>query len=201
MKRLMTGAFLVASAMALPAPAQAQECFIGEVRMFAGNFAPRGWALAQGQIMSIAQNTALFSILGTTYGGNGQTTFALPDLRGRVPLGWGQGPGLTSRSLGEVSGTETVTQTVNQMPAHVHTATVNASSGVATHIRPQGRLLAKLDPPTVANVYAPGPPDVSLAPEAVSIGIAGGSQPQENMPPFLGMNFIICLEGIYPSRS
>jgi microcystin-dependent protein len=197
----MTGAFVVASATAFPAAAQAQECFIGEVRMFAGNFAPRGWGLAQGQLLSIAQNTALFSILGTTYGGDGQTTFGLPDLRGRVPLGWGQGPGLSPRALGELAGTETVTQTAAQMPAHTHTAVVNASSGAATHIRPQGRLLAKVDPPTAANVYAPGPPDVSLAPEAVSIGISGGSQPQENMPPFLALNFIVCMEGIYPSRN
>jgi len=201
MKKLMTGAFVVASAMALPAAARAQDCMLGEVRMFAGDFAPSSWALAQGQLLSIAQNTALFSILGTTYGGNGQTTFALPDLRGRFPLGWGSGPGLTPRSLGEMAGTETVTQTVGQMPAHTHTAVANASSGAATHIRPQGRLLAKVDPNAVANVYAPGPPDVSLAPEAVSIGVSGGSQPQDNMPPFLGMNFIICMEGIYPSRS
>src|SRR6478672_10112699 len=97
------------------------EPFLAEIIMFAGNFAPRGWAFCQGQILSIAQNTALFSLLGTTYGGNGQTTFALPDLRGRVPVGTGQGPGLSNYDLGQVSGSESVTLTVSQMPAHNHT--------------------------------------------------------------------------------
>src|SRR4051812_19628298 len=100
------------------------EPFLAEIMIFAGNFAPRGWAFCNGQILSIAQNTALFSLLGTTYGGNGQTTFALPDLRGRVPIGVGQGPGLSSISLGEVGGTENVTLLTTQMPMHDHTATV-----------------------------------------------------------------------------
>src|SRR4051794_10683767 len=104
------------------------EPFIGEVIMFAGNFAPRGWALCQGQLLSIAQNTALFSILGTTYGGNGQTTFALPDLRGRVPLGQGQGPGLSSYVLGEVAGNENVTLISTQMPQHNHLLNCNSDS-------------------------------------------------------------------------
>ena len=201
MKRLMTGVFAVAAAMAAPAGANAQECFIGEMRMFAGNFAPRGWGLAQGQLLPIAQNTALFSILGTTYGGNGQTTFALPDMRGRAPVGWGQGPGLTNRSLGEVGGTETITQTINQMPMHSHVAAANATSAAATHIRPQGRMWARADPNAVVNIYAAGPADVPMADGSVTVGAAGGSQPQENMPPFLGMNFIVCMEGIFPSRN
>ena len=201
MKRLMAGVFVAAAALAGPSAADAQEAFLGEIRMFAGNFAPRGWALAQGQILPIAQNTALFSILGTTYGGNGQTTFALPDFRGRAPVGWGQGPGLSNRDLGEQGGTETNTQTINEMPMHTHTAVATASSAPGTHIRPQGRLLAKVDPNTGPNIYTPGPGDVALAPEAVTIGPAGGSQPQNNMSPYLGMNFIICLEGIFPSRN
>jgi microcystin-dependent protein len=200
MKRSIVGAFAVA-VLGLPGAARAQECYIGEIRMFAGNFAPRGYALAQGQLLSIAQNTALFSILGTTYGGNGQTTFALPDLRGRAPIGTGQGPGLSSRDLGEVGGTETVTQTVTEMAAHTHPATARAASAPATHIRPQGRVLAKVDPTTVANVYAAGPADVDMAPDALAVGAAGGSQPQPNMSPFLGINFIVCMEGIFPPRN
>ena len=196
MKKSITGVFVIAAALALPAAARAQECMLGEVKMFAGNFAPQNWALAQGQLLSIAQNTALFSILGTTYGGNGQTTFALPDLRGRFPIGWGQGPGLTERFLGEQGGTETVTQTVSQMAPHNHAA--RASSVAGTHIRPQGRMLAKVNPNTGENIYGEGPADVSLAPDVIDA--SGGGQPQENMPPFLGLNFIICMEGIFPSR-
>jgi microcystin-dependent protein len=172
------------------------ECMIGEVRMFAGNFAPRSWAFTNGQILSIASNTALFSILGTMYGGNGQTTFGLPDLRSRFPIGVGQGPGLSTRSEGEVGGEETVTLLEREMPAHTHA--LQASSAAATHIRPQARVLAKVDPPTGNNIYADAP-NSAMAPE--SIGLAGGSQPHDNMPPYLGINFIICLEGIYPSRN
>src|SRR5215831_4079907 len=105
------------------------EPFLGEIRMFGGNFAPRGWALCQGQLLSIAQNTALFSILGTTYGGNGQTTFALPGLRGRYPMQQGQGPGLSPRSLGEQGGSQTVTLLTNQMPAHTHSHLASAAQG------------------------------------------------------------------------
>jgi microcystin-dependent protein len=201
MKRSIVGALALAGALSLPAAAQAQDCMMAEVTMFAGNFAPRNWAFAQGQILSIAQNTALFALLGTTYGGNGQTTFALPDLRGRFPVGTGQGPGLQSRTLGEMSGTETETQTLAQMAMHTHPAVMRASSSAATHIRPQGRVLAKVDPTTVANIYTPPPADVDLAPEAISLGLAGGSQPQNNMPPYLGMNYIICIYGIFPSQN
>ena len=201
MKRSIVGGFALAAALAAPAAVRAQECYLGEIRMFAGNFAPRGYALAQGQLLSISQNTALFSILGTTYGGNGQTTFALPDLRGRAPIGQGQGPGLSSRDLGEVGGTETVTQTVSQMAMHTHPATARGTNAPATHIRPQGRVLAKVDPTTVANVYAAGPADVDMAPDALSVGTAGASQPLPIMSPFLGINFIVCLEGIFPPRN
>lgn len=177
------------------------EPFIGSIVMFAGNFAPRGWALCNGQLLSISQNTALFSILGTTYGGNGQTTFALPDLRGRVPLQAGQGPGLSSYNLGQQGGNETVTLTTPQMPTHNHSVLANnadANTNTAT-----GNALANSngsfsgDSVTV-NSYTNASPNTPLSP--LSIGTAGGSQPHENRPPYLGINFIIATEGIYPSR-
>ncbi len=177
-----------------PASVQAQECFIGEVRMFAGNFAPRGWALAQGQIMAIAQNTALFSILGTTYGGNGQTTFALPDLRGRFPMGTGQGPGLSPRDLGEVGGTENTTLSSTQMPAHSHSLQVT-TTGATSSTPSNSKVLAGIQG---AGAYSTAVPNTSLSP--VTVGPAGGSQPFSLVNPFLGINFIICMEGIYPSR-
>ena len=122
------------------------EAFIGEIRMFAGNFPPRGWQFCQGQLLSIAQNTALFSILGTTYGGNGQTTFALPDLRGRYPMQPGQGPGLSPRTLGEQGGSETVTLISNQMPAHTHSHTASGAQG--DQVTPEGNFNAVLIDPT-----------------------------------------------------
>lgn len=173
------------------------EPFLGEIRMFSGNFAPSGWALCDGQLLSIAQNTALFSILGTTFGGNGQTTFALPDLRGRVPMGWGQGPGLSPRTLGEQGGSETVTLIANQMPAHTHAAMASSSQG--TQFSPEGGVPAVLvnQSGQPENIYSTTP-TTTMAPQ--SIGIAGGSQPHQNMQPFLCLSFIIALQGIYPSR-
>lgn len=173
--------------------------YIGAVVLFAGNFAPRGWAFCQGQILSIAQNTALFSILGTTYGGNGQTTFALPDLRGRVPMSQGQGPGLSANSLGEQIGTETVTLIATQMPAHTHAVTIN--NAVGNNPSASGNYLAQADyGGDPINVYSNAltTPGVMAA---NSVGIAGGSQPHNNMQPTLCMNYIIALEGIYPSRA
>lgn len=169
------------------------EPFLGQIMMFAGNFAPRGWALCNGQILPIAQNTALFSILGTTYGGNGQTTFALPDLRGRVPMHPGQGPGLSNHDLGEASGSETVSLTVNNMPAHNHPANATNAAGSAT--RPGGNVPAA----TGAGSYAPGPGTAPMSP--AFIGAIGGSQPFNNLQPYLCVNFIIALEGIFPSRN
>jgi microcystin-dependent protein len=179
------------------------EGTIGEIRMFAGNFAPRSWAFCMGQLLSIAQNTALFSILGTTYGGNGQTTFALPDFRGRSAVGTGQGPGLSNISLGEMSGTESVTLLISQMPAHTHATTgtlsMGARNGAGDSISPTGNY-----PAVVAgtNLYSTTQ-DAQMAPlnGSLTIGIAGGSQPFSNRDPYLGMNHIICLEGIYPSRN
>jgi len=179
------------------AHAQVPECMLGEVRMFAGSFAPQSWALAQGQILPISQNTALFSLLGTTYGGDGRTTFALPDYRSRVPIGMGQGLGLSPYAEGQTGGTETETQTISQMAAHTHLVKVSTSAAQA--IRPQGRILAKVDPNTGPNVYVDSAlGDNTLAADAVQP--AGGSQPQNNLPPYLGSNFIICIEGYFPSR-
>ena len=174
--------------------AKAQEGFIGEIRMFAGNFAPKDWAFCQGQLLSISQNTALFSILGTTYGGDGRVTFALPNLSGRVPVGVGQGAGLTNRQLGEVSGTETVTLTTAQMPAHSHT--VNAVTADGNQNLPTNSFPANTK--TLDKEYSTVAPNTTMNP--TMIGVSGGSQPFGVMQPSLGMNYIICVNGIYPSR-
>lgn len=179
---------------------------IAEIKMFAGNFAPRGFAFCSGQILSIAQNTALFSLLGTTYGGNGQTTFGLPDLRGRCPVHVGQGPGLPSVVLGEMAGSPTTTLTPSQMPAHIHTlssgrAKMPCSSGAGDSDNPTGAIPA--GSATDENYAATGSATDVMA-DANLTGTtdpAGSSQPFSNMQPFLGINFIIALEGIYPSRN
>ena len=179
------------------------EGTIAEIRMFAGNFAPRNWAFCNNQSLSIAQNTALFSLLGTTYGGNGQTTFALPDFRGRVAVGTGQGPGLQNITLGEMSGTPTVTLTTATMPAHTHalTGTVNpqGNSGTAgLNNDPSNRRLAG------TNIFTGAATDLTnmaAAASTLAIGLNGSSQPFSIMPPYLGMNYIICMFGIFPSRN
>lgn len=169
------------------------EPFIGEVKLLAFNFAPRGYATCSGQIMSIAQNTALFSLLGTTYGGNGQTTFALPDLQGRVPIGQGQGPGLPSYSMGEVSGTPTTTLLSANMPQHTHS--LNCSTGAATSTSPSGNYIAATEENPS---YSPSPGGYM---NPSSIGVSGGSQPFSIMQPYLAMNYSIALQGIFPSRN
>ncbi len=169
------------------------EPFIGEIRMFAGNFAPRGWALCDGQLLAISQNDALFSLFGTIYGGNGRTTFALPDLRGRVPIHAGTGPGLSPRRIGAKAGTEQETLTVNQLPSHTHTLQFDSSGG--TQNNPAGEFLRAS--PTV-RVFRPQPPNVDLG--ATSVTSTGGVQSHENLMPFLCVNFIVALIGIYPSR-
>jgi microcystin-dependent protein len=173
------------------------EPFIAEIKMFGGNFAPRGYALCSGQLLSIAQNTALFSLLGTTYGGDGQTTFGLPDMRGRVPIGQGQGPGLSSRVMGELAGSETVTLISSEMPAHTHTHSAGAVTGPGTQAGPAGARMAEST--ARDNVYSTAAADTAMAPD--TIGISGGSQPHNNMQPYLCVNFIIALEGIFPSRN
>lgn len=172
------------------------EPFIAEIRMFAGNFAPRGNAFCAGQIMPISQNTALFSLLGTTYGGNGQTTFALPDLRGRMPIGAGQGPGLNPVSLGETSGSETVTLITTEMPAHTHVPQ-GASTGGTTTDPSGGVWSASVGGRTPPPLYTGAANLVNMDPT----GLAGGSQPHSNMQPYLAISFIIALQGIFPPRN
>ena len=167
------------------------EPFLGEIYLVAFNFSPRGYAFCAGQILPIAQNTALFSLLGTTYGGNGTTTFALPDLRGRVPVGRGQGPGLSNVNLGEVGGSENQTLTQNQMPAHGHQAAATQAAGTTT--RPSGKV-----PAAGAAVYGDDG-GVTMAPGFIKN--TGGSQPFATRPPYLGLNYVIAIEGIYPSRN
>ncbi len=167
--------------------------FIAEIKMFGGNFAPRNFAFCNGQILAIAQNTALFSLLGTTYGGNGQTTFALPDLRNRAPLHPGQGPGLSDRLLGETGGEDNHTLTTQEMPAHTHT--VNASTTGAPSTSPTNRFPGQV--PTL-NLYGTAT-DATMA--AGSVATVGGGLPHENRQPFLYVNFIIALQGVFPSRN
>jgi microcystin-dependent protein len=166
------------------------EPFVGQIVLVAFNFAPKGYAFCQGQIMSIAQNTALFSLLGTTYGGNGQTTFALPDLRGRAALAAGQAPGLSSYDLGQEDGVDRVTVLLSQLAGHGH---LNASSADASTTSPAGGGAA------VGGAYAP----VALANATMPSGVsaAGGGQPHNNMQPYLTLNYVIALAGIFPSRN
>ena len=170
------------------------EQFLGEIRMFGFNFPPTGWALCNGQFLSISQNTALFSLLGTFYGGNGTTNFALPDLRSRVPLHQGTGPGLSGYVLGQSGGTEAVTLNVQQMPAHNHP--VNTTRNPAQFTEPQNRLLA----PSSQNAYR-DTAETGIVMAAKMIADAGGSQPHDNIQPYLTVNFCIALVGIYPSRN
>jgi microcystin-dependent protein len=170
------------------------EPFVGEIRMFGFNFAPQGWAQCNGQLLPIDQNTALFSLLGTTYGGDGRTTFALPDLRSRVPVGQGQGPGLSSYAEGQAGGAETVTLVAAQMPGHTHP--VKASSGPANSDQPGGRALAR----SASHIYT-AKPDTSTVMNADMLGDAGNSQPHDNIQPYLAVNFCIATAGIFPSRS
>lgn len=165
--------------------------FLGQITMFAGNFAPRGWALCQGQILGISQNTALFSILGTTYGGNGQTTFALPDLRSRVPVGQGQGPGLSSYTLGEQTGGESVTLQSSNLPPFA----IKAFSDTGDSSRPSNNYPAT----TNTTSYNSTSDGSTMNPGAIVGG--GTSSPFSVIPPVLCLNYIICVEGIYPSRN
>ncbi|MCW2796406.1 tail fiber protein [Nocardioides sp.] len=171
--------------------------FIGEVRMFGGNFAPQGWALCNGQLLPITQNTALFSLLGTFYGGNGQTTFALPNLQARFPVHAGNGPGLTPVELGESGGAATATITGQTMPAHRHPP--QAVSGPGSTNSPAGAVWAQAHQGRAGDqIYATAGTTTNMA--LTALGPTGTGQPHNNMPPFLVVNFIIALQGIYPQR-
>ena len=174
--------------------------YLGEIRMFAGNFAPRGFALCQGQLLAISQNDTLFALIGTTYGGDGQVTFGLPDMRSRLPINQGQGPGLSSYVIGQMSGTESVTLIAQQMPSHSHSlsaTTATASQPAPTSTSFPATLLG------TAELYAiPGTNPLkqgALNPNSVSA--TGGNQPHNNLMPILAINFIIALEGVFPSRN
>jgi microcystin-dependent protein len=169
------------------------EPFLGEIRIFGFNFAPQGWAMCAGQLLPISQNTALFSLLGTFYGGDGITTFALPDLRGRVPMSLGQGPGLSNYYQGEVSGAESHTLLTSQMPGHSHGVVANGGTGTTT--RPDGAVPAR----TGSNLYAAAPDGTAM--NAGMIASTGGSQPFALHQPFLVLNLCIALQGIFPSRN
>jgi microcystin-dependent protein len=151
--------------------------FVAEIRIFPFNFAPKGWAFCDGQILPISQNTALFALLGTTYGGDGKSTFALPDLQGSTPMQQGQGPGLSLRDLGEIGGEQNVTLLQSEMPSHTH-----GVQAAGAH-----------------DVYAGPPPNVNMSPLATSV--TGGSLPHNNMMPYLGLNFCIALQGVFPPRT
>ena len=170
------------------------EPFVGEIRMFAGNFAPRGWAFCDGQLLAVSQNDALFSLLGTIYGGDGRTTFGLPDMRGRLPIHAGQGPGLSDRRLGARGGAEQVTLTPGQLPSHTHP--LQASTDSATSVDPGGHAPAQ----AIVDYTNPrGPASLSMSADAVTA--TGESRSHSNLMPYLCVNFIIALFGIYPSRN
>jgi microcystin-dependent protein len=170
--------------------------------MFAGNFAPGAWNFCDGSLQSIAVYTALFSLIGTTYGGDGQTTFALPDFRGRIPIGTGQGPGLSNYDLGQTAGTTNVTITTNQMAPHTHATVLNiqipANTAAGTLAAPEGNILANL-----TGAYTSETPDTTIQPfnSTVTLQPVGANIPFSIMQPYLALNYIICMEGIFPSRN
>jgi microcystin-dependent protein len=178
---------------AAPANAQA-EPFIGQIMMVGYTFCPRGWAEANGQLVAINTNPALFSLYGTTFGGDGRTTFALPDLRGRVAINLGQGPGLSNRQLGQQGGSETNTLTANQLPPHTHA--LNATTAGANAVDPSGNTIANTGR---SDTYNTGAPNAQM--NAGSIGTTGGGQAVNNMPPFLTVRYCVALQGIFPSRN
>jgi microcystin-dependent protein len=189
------------------------ESFVGQIFLLPFNFPPRGFAFCEGQLLPISQNTALFSLLGTTFGGDGRSTFALPDLRGRAPLGFGQGPGLTDHPLGDAGGSENVTLLVPEIPQHAHpvslaslTAAARCRNAAGNQQTPVGNVPA-VDASGGTAIYASGAPDANMHPGAVSLGgslsaaSAGGGQPHTNMQPYLTLRFCIALQGVFPPRS
>jgi microcystin-dependent protein len=177
-----------------PRSAAMADPFVAEIRIFPFNFAPRGWAWCDGQLMPLSQNTALFSLLGTTYGGNGKSNFALPDLQGRSPMQPGQGPGLSLHDLGESSGSETVTLLESEMPAHPHPLNVSQSDGISSS--PTGEQLA-----TGIGLAMYAPPNSLQAMSGNALAPAGGDAPHNNMQPYLTFYFCIALQGVFPPRT
>lgn len=167
--------------------------FVAEIRIYGFNFAPKGWAFCNGQILPLSQNTALFALLGTTYGGDGKSTFALPNLQGSVPMHPGQGPGLSLHDLGEIGGSSTVTLLQSEMPSHPHTAFPKTSLGNS-----QTPVAQSWAGSTIAKQYVSTAPNVQM--NFAAIGITGGSQPHNNMSPYLTLNFCIALQGVFPQR-
>jgi microcystin-dependent protein len=168
--------------------------FVAEIRIFGFNFAPKGWAFCDGQLLPLSQNTALFSLLGTTYGGDGKSTFALPDMQGNAPMHPGQGPGLSLHDLGETGGSETVTLLESEIPLHSHNFMASQSDGNDTS--PQNELLAT---GIGVNAFAAPPPTVPMSPNMLTP--AGGDQPHNNMMQYLTLNFCIALQGVFPPRT
>jgi microcystin-dependent protein len=179
--------------LVLVVPAQAQDPFIGQIDIVGFNFAPSGWAVCDGSLQAIDQNTALFNLIGTTYGGDGQSTFALPDLRGRMAIGAGQGPGLQSYSVGQMGGEEQVTLNLSQLPLHSH-----AAIGTTARASALGPGNSEWATTTVFLYSSTG--TIPVAMNSGAIGAVGGGQAHENRPPFLVMNFIISLFGVFPSQ-
>jgi microcystin-dependent protein len=174
-----------------------QDPWLGEIALVAFNFAPPGWAFCNGQILSVAQNTALFSLLGPTYGGDGVNTFALPDLRSRVPLCFGQATGLSNYALGQNGGFEGIVMNIQQLPVHNHSYNPQASASGGASVSPANALWA--ESPDGATLYKAGASNTSMASQ--TIGNTGANQPHENRQPFLALNYIIALQGIFPSRN
>lgn len=174
--------------------------YIGVIKIFAGNFAPRGYLFCYGQLLAISGNEALFTILGTTYGGNGQTTFAIPDLRGRVAIGFGQGNGLSSYNLGQMGGAETVALNASQMPIHTHALNVNNSNANVHTPTTASSIAATMDVNgDIGQGFTSASPNLPL--NSASVSSAGSGLPHENRSPYLGVAYIICTEGIFPQRS
>ena len=170
--------------------------FVAEIRIFPFNFAPKGWAFCDGQLLPLSQNTALFSLLGTTYGGNGKSNFALPDMQGNAPMHPGQGPGLSLHDLGETGGSETVTLLVSEIPVHTHAANCGSNFAVGDTNIPGGNTMAKS---SNGNAYIPKQTLTIMAPQGLPP--TGGNQPHNNMQPYLTLNFCIALQGVFPPRT
>ena len=197
---LAASAVAVASVFTMPQPAKAQsDPFLGQMMLFGGNFCPRGWAKTDGQLLAISSNQALFSLLGTMYGGDGRTTFGLPDLRGRAPISVGQGPGLPSYAQGSKGGSTTFTLTVNQMPSHNHTGTMRASTSTGNSANPNNNVLA-VNPGGDRMYHVDGSTN-NMAADSLVINNTGGNQAVNKLSPFTTLQWCIALQGVYPSRN